>query len=95
MKWTEAEKRVCMEAACAQSWFIPATSAFCVALAHVGVCVSVTSCIECMGCVPEGLFQRDPFLMAAVLLMTGVAPLGASPRLFDHTITSIGFIRCG
>lgn len=74
-----------MEAACAQSWSIPATSAFCVAVAHVGVRVS--SCIECMGCVPVGLFQRDPFFISAVLLTTGVAPLGASPRLFDHTIT--------
>ena len=83
-----------MEAAYVQSWFIPATSAFCAALAHVGMRVSVSSYIECMGCVPVGLFQRDPFLMSAVLLMTGVAPLGASPRLFDHTITSIGFIRC-
>lgn len=83
-----------VEAACAQSWLLPATSAFCVSLAHVGVHVSVSLCIECMGCVPVGLFQRDPFLMSAVLLTTGLAPLGASPKLFDLTITSTGFIRC-
>lgn len=50
-----------VEAACVQSWLIPAPSAFYVSLAHVGVRVSVSLCIECMGCVPVGLFQRDHF----------------------------------
>lgn len=83
-----------MEAACAQSWFIPAPSSFFLALAHVGVHESVSSCTEWMGCVSVGLFQRVTFFMSAVSLLTGAAALGGSPRLFDHTITSIGFTRC-
>lgn len=55
VKWTEAENRVYdMEAACIQSWFTPAASAFGAALARVGVHVSVSSRTQCAGCAPVG-----------------------------------------
>lgn len=57
VKWTETERRACT------MWKLHArkhgsASAFCVALVHVGGCVSVSS--GCTVCMPEGLFQREP-----------------------------------
>lgn len=93
VKWTEDEKRACtigkLHMCKHGSYFLY----FWITLAHMSVCVSMSSCIQCMGCVPAGFCQMDPFLMSALLLTTGRAPLAASPKPFDHTI-SIGFTRC-